>query len=86
MRVAGRVMDKNYDKVGPDVEVQSKLYSDIYNPEFDCRLEFREPIFNITSMLVVKLAIVARRTIVSFTVTFAILKGSRAFASKRDNR
>ncbi|KAK3739534.1 hypothetical protein QZH41_016209 [Actinostola sp. cb2023] len=54
-KVAGRVMDKTYEKIGPDIEIQSKLYSDIYNPEYDCRLEFREPVFPITSMLVVKL-------------------------------
>lgn len=41
-------------RVGPDIEVQSKLYSDIYNPDYDFRLEFREPVFPISSMLVVK--------------------------------
>ncbi|XP_031564319.1 uncharacterized protein LOC116299741 isoform X2 [Actinia tenebrosa] len=59
-KVAGRVMDKNYDKVGPDVEAQSKLYSDIYNPEFDHRLEFREPVFPATSTLMLKVYTVDR--------------------------
>jgi hypothetical protein len=41
-------------RVGPDIEAQSMLYSDIYNPEFDYRLEFREPVFPATSLLMLK--------------------------------
>lgn len=53
-KVAGRVLDKNYTRIGSEIDVQAELDSDIYNPEYNARLEYREPVFPPSSILMLK--------------------------------
>ncbi|KAJ7386478.1 Coiled-coil domain-containing protein 17 [Desmophyllum pertusum] len=59
-KVAGRVLDKNYTRIGADIDVQAELDSDIYNPEYNARLEYREPVFPPSSILMLKVYTVER--------------------------
>ncbi|XP_048587115.1 uncharacterized protein LOC5517188 isoform X2 [Nematostella vectensis] len=72
-KVTGRVLDRNYEKIGPDIEVQAKLSSDVFNPEYDCRLEFREPVLPATSTLMVKMYTVDRVTKKLSCVGYSVL-------------
>lgn len=54
-KVAGRVLDKNYTRIGNDIDVQAELDSDIYNPEYNARIEYREPVFPPSCTLMLKL-------------------------------
>ncbi|XP_078356622.1 uncharacterized protein LOC144641496, partial [Oculina patagonica] len=59
-KVAGRVLDKNYTRIGDDIDVQAELDSDIYNPEYNARLEYREPVFSPSCTLMLKVYTVDR--------------------------
>ena len=41
-------------RIGSDIDVQAELDSDIYNPEYSARLEYREPVFPPSSILMLK--------------------------------
>lgn len=41
-------------RIGSDIDVQAELDSDIYNPEYNARLEYREPVFPPSSILMLK--------------------------------
>ncbi|KAK2569928.1 hypothetical protein P5673_005787, partial [Acropora cervicornis] len=41
-------------QIGSEIDVQSELDSDIYNPEYNARLEYREPVFPPSSILMLK--------------------------------
>lgn len=53
-RVAGRVLDRKYERIGKDISCNGTLESDIYNPVFEERVEFREPNLPPTSTLLLK--------------------------------
>ncbi|KAM7426567.1 Coiled-coil domain-containing protein 17 [Porites harrisoni] len=53
-KVAGRVLDKNYTRIGTDIDVQAELDSDIYNPEYNARIEYRDPVFPPSCTLMLK--------------------------------
>lgn len=53
-KVVGRVLDKSYTRIGSEIDVQAELDSDIYNPEYNARLEYREPVFPPSSILMLK--------------------------------
>ncbi|RMX39507.1 hypothetical protein pdam_00006126 [Pocillopora damicornis] len=59
-KVAGRVLDKNYTRIGVDIDVQATLDSDIYNPEYNCRTEYRDPVFPQSCTLMLKVYTVDR--------------------------
>lgn len=59
-KVAGRVLDKNYTRIGEDIDVQAGLDSDIYNPEYNARIEYREPVFSPSCILMLKVYTVDR--------------------------
>ncbi|XP_025108860.1 uncharacterized protein LOC112573069 isoform X2 [Pomacea canaliculata] len=42
-RVTGRIMDRRYEVYGKDISTSVKLDSDIYNPVYEHKEEFREP-------------------------------------------
>ena len=42
LQVAGRVLDRKYGVFGKDVNTSVKLDSDIYNPIYETKIEFRE--------------------------------------------
>lgn len=41
-------------RIGSEIDVQAELDSDIYNPEYNARLEYREPVFPPSSILMLK--------------------------------
>ena len=41
-------------RIGSEIDVQAELDSDIYNPEYNARLEYREPVFPPLSILMLK--------------------------------
>ncbi len=53
-QVAGRVLDKRYEKAGKDINTIVNLDSDIYNPVYDHRVEIREPNIPPTATLLLK--------------------------------
>ncbi|PFX30101.1 hypothetical protein AWC38_SpisGene5082 [Stylophora pistillata] len=59
-KVAGRVLDKNYTRIGADIDVQATLDSDIYNPEYNYRTEYRDPVFPQSCTLMLKVYTVDR--------------------------
>lgn len=59
-KVAGRVLDKNYTRIGVDIDVQATLDSDIYNPDYNCRTEYRDPVFPQSCTLMLKVYTVDR--------------------------
>lgn len=61
-KVAGRVLDKNYTRLGSDIDIQAGVNADIYNPEYNARFEYREPVFPPSTMLMLKLYTVDRVT------------------------
>ena len=42
-------------RIGNDIDVQAELDSDIYNPEYNARIEYREPVFPPSCTLMLKL-------------------------------
>lgn len=47
-------------RIGDDIDVQAELDSDIYNPEYNARLEYREPVFSPSCTLMLKVYTVDR--------------------------
>ena len=47
-------------RIGEDIDVQAELDSDIYNPEYNTRLEYREPVFSPSCILMLKVYTVDR--------------------------
>lgn len=47
-------------RIGDDIDVQAELDSDIYNPEYNARLEYREPVFSPFCTLMLKVYTVDR--------------------------
>lgn len=47
-------------RIGEDIDVQAELDSDIYNPEYNARLEYREPVFSPSCILMLKVYTVDR--------------------------
>lgn len=47
-------------RIGDDIDVQAELDSDIYNPEYNARLEYREPVFSQFCTLMLKVYTVDR--------------------------
>jgi len=47
-------------RIGEDIDVQAELDSDIYNPEYNARLEYREPVFSPFCTLMLKVYTVDR--------------------------
>ena len=41
-KVAARVLDRNYEIHGKDINAHATLDSDIYNPVYETKTEFRE--------------------------------------------
>ena len=47
-------------RIGEDIDVQAELDSDIYNPEYNARVEYREPVFSQFCILMLKVYTVDR--------------------------
>ena len=47
-------------RIGEDIDVQAELDSDIYNPEYNARQEFREPVFSPSCIIMLKVYTVDR--------------------------
>ena len=47
-------------RIGEDIDVQAELDTDIYNPEYNARLEYREPVFSPFCILMLKVYTVDR--------------------------
>ena len=54
MQVAGRILDRRYDVYGKDINTGIKLDSDVYNPVYEEKTEFREPNIPPTATLLLK--------------------------------
>ncbi|XP_050401529.1 uncharacterized protein LOC126818261 isoform X2 [Patella vulgata] len=54
-KVAGRVLDRKYEVYGKDILTSVKLDSDIYNPIYEHKEEFREPNIPPSSTLLLKI-------------------------------
>eukprot|EP00043_Microstomoeca_roanoka_P020439 m.249522 g.249522 ORF g.249522 m.249522 type:complete len:1477 (+) comp17166_c0_seq5:141-4571(+) len=61
-KVVGRIFNVNKQVQKTDITTGLDLDSDVFNPKYDLRLEFREPIFTPTSTLVVQVYNVDRYT------------------------
>ena len=53
-QVAGRILDRRYDVYGKDINTGIKLDSDVYNPVYEEKTEFREPNIPPTATLLLK--------------------------------
>ena len=54
LQVAGRILDRRYDLYGKDINTGVKLDSDVYNPVYEERTEFRETNIPPTATLLLK--------------------------------
>ena len=54
IQVAGRILDRRYDVYGKDITTGIKLDSDVYNPVYEEKTEFREPNIPPTATLLLK--------------------------------
>lgn len=52
--MAARLLDRRYEKIGKDISCSVTLDSDIYNPVYNYRVEFREPNMPPSSTLIIK--------------------------------
>ncbi|CAH1775471.1 unnamed protein product [Owenia fusiformis] len=59
-RIAGRVLNRKYEKLGPDILTGVNIDSDIYNPIYNHRTEFRLPHIAATATLLVKVYTIDR--------------------------
>ena len=50
----------DFFRIGVDIDVQATLDSDIYNPEYNCRTEYRDPVFPQSCTLMLKVYTVDR--------------------------
>ena len=68
------MFSRNYGRVGKDINCHLKLESDIYNPVFEEKIEFREPNLPATSTLLLKVRLrdphKVAFMVVSLTMTF----------------
>lgn len=53
-QVAGRILDRRYDLYGKDINTSVKLDSDVYNPVYEEKTEFRETNIPPTATLLLK--------------------------------
>ncbi|XP_077307231.1 uncharacterized protein LOC143927155 [Lithobates pipiens] len=53
-RVTGRIFDKNYDQIGPDISTGIDLNSDIFHPHYNYSLQINSPNVPPTSTLLLK--------------------------------
>ncbi|KAL4236724.1 Coiled-coil domain-containing protein 17 [Mactra antiquata] len=53
-KVAGRILDRRYDLYGKDINTNVKLDSDVYNPVYEEKIEFRETNIPPTATLLLK--------------------------------
>ncbi|XP_066298686.1 uncharacterized protein [Branchiostoma lanceolatum] len=53
-RVAGRMFDRQFNQVGPDINTSVDLDSNIFEPSYNFRMEFREPALPPSSILLLK--------------------------------
>lgn len=60
--MVGRVFSADKQKQGPDISSSLDLDSDIYNPRYGLRMEFRDPVFTQTSTLLLKIYTIERFT------------------------
>ncbi|XP_070562568.1 uncharacterized protein [Ptychodera flava] len=72
-RVAGRIFDKKYDKIGKDITTMVSLDSDIFNPVYNFRQEFRDLAIPPTATLLIKVYSIDRFTKRLTVVGFASL-------------
>ena len=54
MQIAGRILNRKYEKAGRDVNVLISPNSDVYNPTFEEKIELREPNMSATSTILLK--------------------------------
>ncbi|KAK2156510.1 hypothetical protein LSH36_211g01013 [Paralvinella palmiformis] len=59
-RVAGRILSRQYTRLGKDLNTSVRLDSDIYNAVYDYRVEIREPNISPTATLLLKVYTVGR--------------------------
>lgn len=55
-QVAGRILDRRYDLYGKDINTGVKLDSDVYNPVYEEKTEFRETNIPPTATLLLKVS------------------------------
>ena len=53
-QIAGRILNRKYEKAGRDVNVLISPNSDVYNPTFEEKIELREPNMSATSTILLK--------------------------------
>ncbi|XP_063795456.1 uncharacterized protein LOC134957448 isoform X2 [Pseudophryne corroboree] len=61
-RVTGRIFNKNYDQIGPDICTRIDLNSDIFNPFYNYSVQINAPSLPPTSTLLLKVYTVDRFT------------------------
>ncbi|CAJ0953861.1 unnamed protein product [Ranitomeya imitator] len=61
-RVTGRIFDRNYDQIGPDICTGIDLTSDIVHPSYNYTVEINSPIIAPTATLLLKVYTVDRFT------------------------
>ena len=58
LQISAKILDRQYTSVGRHMNVIARIGSDIFNPVFDYRVEFREPNMAATSTLLIKVSFV----------------------------
>ena len=53
-QVAGRVLSRNYDQIGKDIKTGVDIHSDVYNPIYEEKVEYRQPKIHPTATLLLK--------------------------------
>lgn len=56
-QIAGRIIDRNYKKYGGDISAVAKINSDIFNPVYEHKEEFREPDPPVSATLLLKVTL-----------------------------
>ncbi|XP_077980871.1 uncharacterized protein LOC144436074 isoform X3 [Glandiceps talaboti] len=59
-RIAGRIFDKKYNKIGKDITTMVSLDSDIFNPVYNFRQEYRDLAIPPTATLLIKVYTIDR--------------------------
>ncbi|XP_073499706.1 coiled-coil domain-containing protein 17 isoform X2 [Phyllobates terribilis] len=62
-RVTGRIFDKNYDQIGPDICTGIDLTSDIFHPSYNCAIKINCPNISPTATLLLKVYTIDRFTL-----------------------
>ncbi|XP_078502646.1 uncharacterized protein LOC144760234 [Lissotriton helveticus] len=72
-RVTGRIFDRNYNQIGPDISTGIDLNSSVFDPIFNCSLEIRNPRMPPTSTLLLKLYSIDRFSLKLVLIGWAAL-------------